>query len=243
VHLSERALFISDLHLDESRPAMAALFERFLAEEAARASRLFILGDLFESWVGDDSLALPFPRRIAGSLARAAAATPTWFMHGNRDFLVREGFARASGVKLIADPTEVELPGARALLLHGDTLCTDDHDYQAFRAKVRDPAWQAATLARPLAERVALARELREGSESAKEGKAMAIMDVTPAAVESAFRASGRSLMIHGHTHRPARHEHRVDGRACVRWVLPDWYERGGYLEATASGLRAAEFR
>ncbi len=243
MHLSERALFISDLHLDESRPAMAALFERFLAEEAALASRLFILGDLFESWVGDDSLALPFARRIADSLARAAATTPTHFMHGNRDFLVGEGFASATGVTLLSDPAQVELAGQRALLLHGDTLCTDDREYQAFRAKVRDPAWQAATLARPLPERLALARELREGSESAKQGKPEAIMDVASAAVEGAFRASGCALMIHGHTHRPARHEHRVDGRACVRWVLPDWYERGGYLEATASGLRAAEFR
>jgi UDP-2,3-diacylglucosamine hydrolase len=160
-------------------------------------------------------------------------------MHGNRDFLVGERFARETGITLIGDPTPIDLYGTPAVLLHGDTLCTDDHEYQAFRAQVRDPAWQRATLARPLAERLALAASLRAQSDQAKEGKSMAIMDVTPATVEGAFASSGVALMIHGHTHRPARHEHRAGQRACVRWVLPDWYETGGYLEATPGGIRA----
>jgi len=237
-----RILFISDLHLDAARPAMAALFERFLAEEARRADRLYILGDLFESWVGDDSLALPFPARMAEALTRAAARTPTWFMHGNRDFLVGEQFARSTGVMLLEDPAPIDVNGTPALLMHGDTLCTDDREYQAFRSQVRAPAWQRATLARPLGDRLALARQLRGESESAKEGKAPEIMDVAAAAVERAFRDSGRDLLIHGHTHRPARHVVRVAGRERVRWVLADWYERGSYLEATPEGLRAVAF-
>jgi UDP-2,3-diacylglucosamine hydrolase len=189
--------------------------------------------------VGDDALELPFPARIASALRRASRATPVFFMHGNRDFLAGERFARAAGLALLPDPAPVELYGTPALLMHGDTLCTDDREYQAFRAQVRDPAWQRSTLARPLAERLALAASLREQSDLAKAGKTMAIMDVATGAVEEAFRACGRDLLVHGHTHRPARHVHLVDGRERVRWVLPDWYGTGGYLEATPKGLRA----
>jgi UDP-2,3-diacylglucosamine hydrolase len=239
VRLSGRTLFISDLHLDESRPEMAAAFEGFLAGEARNADALYILGDLFEFWAGDDSLTLPFQARIAEALRDTAARIPTAFMHGNRDFLVNGPFSRETGVRMLEDPSQVDLYGTRAVLLHGDTLCTDDTEYQAFRTKVRDREWQRTTLSRPLAERLALAKSYREGSEAAKRGKSMEIMDVAPAAVEKAFADSGCDLMIHGHTHRPARHVHRVGGRECVRWVLSDWYDRGSYLEATASGLRA----
>jgi UDP-2,3-diacylglucosamine hydrolase len=162
-------------------------------------------------------------------------------MHGNRDFLIGADFSRATGLTLLDDPAPIDLYGTPAILMHGDTLCTDDREYQAFRATVRDPAWQRATLARALTERLALARDLRERSETAKEGKALEIMDVTPATVDRAFAISGRSLLIHGHTHRPARHVHHVGGRECVRWVLPDWYETGGYLEATPAGIRAVQ--
>jgi UDP-2,3-diacylglucosamine hydrolase len=189
--------------------------------------------------VGDDSLELPLPARAAGLLADTAARVPTFFMHGNRDFLVARRFSEATGVRLIEDPAIVDLYGTRTLLMHGDTLCTDDHAYQAFRTKVRDPAWQAAALAQPMGTRVAIAQQMRLESEGAKQGKAMAIMDVSPAAVERAFAQCGCSLMIHGHTHRPGRHTYRVDGRECVRWVLPDWYEAGGYLEVSAEGIRA----
>jgi UDP-2,3-diacylglucosamine hydrolase len=235
-----RTLFISDLHLDEARPATTDEFERFLAATAPGADALYILGDLFEYWVGDDSVALPFQQRVADAIRAAANRTPVSFLHGNRDFLVAQGFAHATGATLIADPTVVELYGTKTVLLHGDTMCTDDVAYQKFRAQTHDPAWQRSVLALPLDKRFEMARMLREKSEGAKEGKAMAIMDVAPAAVEEAFRASGCGVMIHGHTHRPGRHVHRVDGRDCVRWVLPDWYERGGYLEVSPEGIRPA---
>ena len=234
-----RTLFVSDLHLAEERPETTARFERFLAGAVPGASALYILGDLFEYWAGDDTLALPFEGRIGGLLREASRALPVAFLHGNRDFVVGEAFTEATGVRVIPDPSVVDLGGTRAVLLHGDTLCTGDAAYQAFRAQVRDPRWQAAALARPLAERLALARGMRQGSETAKGGKDGAIMDVAPEAVEAAFRAAGCDLMIHGHTHRPARHLHRVDGRECVRWVLPDCYEGGGYLAVGPDGIAA----
>lgn len=236
-----RTLFVSDLHLDESRPAIVAQFERFLRETVPGADALYILGDLFEYWVGDDGLALPFNARIAAMLKPAAAAAPVSFMHGNRDFLIATRFAAETGVALVPDPTRVELHGTPTLLLHGDTLCTGDAQYQAFRRQVRDPAWQAVALARPIPERLAIAQGMREKSEGAKQGKAMAIMDVTPDAVEAAFASSGCTLMIHGHTHRPGRHVHRVEGTERVRWVLADWYEKGSYLEVSAAGIRAVD--
>ena len=236
-----RTLFISDLHLDPSRPGIVADFERFLDEVAPGADALYILGDLFEYWVGDDGLALPFPRRIAERLHAASARVPLYFMHGNRDFLAAQRFAEATGAKLIPDPTTIDLYGRRALLMHGDTLCTDDKRYQAFRAQVRNPAWQQATLALPIQERLALANRMRAESEGSKQETAMEIMDVAADAVSRAFVDSGCDLIIHGHTHRPARHVHAVDGRERVRWVLRDWYEKGGYLEATPDGLRAME--
>jgi UDP-2,3-diacylglucosamine hydrolase len=189
--------------------------------------------------VGDDGLALPFPAAVARSLAKTAAKMPVRFMHGNRDFLVADVFARSTGIELIADPTIVDLYGTRTALLHGDTLCTGDLEYQKIRVQMRDPRWQQAVLARPIAERVAIAQGMRTQSEGVKAGKEQEIMDVAPAAVEAAFRSCGCDLMIHGHTHRPGRHEYDVDGRKRVRWVLPDWYEKGGYLEASAAGVRA----
>jgi UDP-2,3-diacylglucosamine hydrolase len=239
VHRLKRTLFISDLHLDDSRPGIVAEFERFMQGVVPGADALFILGDLFEYWVGDDGLELPLPRRVAEILARSARELPVSFMHGNRDFMVAARFTRDTGVELIADPTVVDLYGTRTLLMHGDTLCTDDQAYQRFRAQVRDPRWQAAALARPLAERLAIAKGMREESHAAKEGKSMGIMDVAPLAVEEAFVRSGCDVMIHGHTHRPGRHSHRVGGHPRVRWVLPDWYAKGGYLEASPEGMRA----
>jgi UDP-2,3-diacylglucosamine hydrolase len=236
-----RTLFISDLHLDESRPGIVAQYERFLGEVAPGADALYILGDLFEYWVGDDELSLPFPQRIAASLRTAAAKLPVRFMHGNRDFLVARDFSSDTGVELIEDPTRLDLYGTRALLMHGDTLCTGDAAYQAFRKQVRNPAWQSAALARPIGERLAIARGMRAESEGAKQAKGMGIMDVAPAAVEAAFVESDCDLLIHGHTHRPAKHVYQMGGRERVRWVLPDWYQRGGYLEASPAGVRAVE--
>jgi len=205
---------------------------------APGADALYILGDLFESWVGDDGLTLPFPARIAKGLSATAARMPVYFMHGNRDFMVAGRFAAETGVRLLPDPSVIDLYGTRTLLMHGDTLCTGDARYQAFRAQVRDPRWQAAALTKPLEERLAIARKMREESEGAKQAKTMGIMDVAPEAVDAAFASSGCGVLIHGHTHRPARHEH---GKERIRWVLPDWYERGGYLEASPAGLRAVD--
>jgi UDP-2,3-diacylglucosamine hydrolase len=203
------------------------------------ADALYILGDLFEYWVGDDGLALEFPRHVADDLRKASSQVPVRFMHGNRDFLVAQEFSRETGVQLLEDPTTIDLYGRKTLLMHGDTLCTDDKEYQAFRAQVRNPAWQRAALSRPIAERIAMAKGLRADSEGAKSAKSMEIMDVSPAAVEKAFADSGCELLIHGHTHRPGHHRYIVDGMPRERWVLPEWYGPGGYLEASPEGLRA----
>jgi UDP-2,3-diacylglucosamine hydrolase len=234
------SLFISDLHLAPQRPAATEALFRFLAETAPAAERLYVLGDLFDYWIGDDGLAQPFNRSIADAFSRLAArGAQIYFMHGNRDFLIGEEFARAAGMKLLDDRTEVDLYGRRTLLMHGDALCTDDVDYQKLRATVRDPAWQRAFLAKPIEERIRAALALRSESEQAKQGKVAAIMDVAPATVESVLRAHGRPRLIHGHTHRPARHEHIVDGELCERFVLADWYEQGSYLVCDAEGCRA----
>lgn len=237
----DAVLFISDLHLAEERPRTAEHFFRFLGEEARGARSLYILGDLFEYWIGDDDLDDPFNARITRALAETArAGVEILFLHGNRDFLVGGRWAAAAGVRLIPDPAQVELYGTPTLLMHGDTLCLDDKPYQAFRAQVRDPAYQRAFLAKPLAERRALVRKLREESARAKGEKSEALMDVTPAAVEEILRRHGYPRLIHGHTHRPARHLHPVDGRSCERWVLADWdEERGGFLRVDSSGCRA----
>jgi UDP-2,3-diacylglucosamine hydrolase len=238
----QRTLFISDLHLAEDRPATTRRFERFLADTVPGADALYILGDLFEYWVGDDALDLPFEFRVCSALRESARAVPSFFMHGNRDFVIGKRFAEHTGVRLLDDPAVVDLYGTRALLMHGDTLCTQDAAYQAFRSRVRDPAWQARALARPIAERIAVAHGLRAGSEEAKEAKAEEIMDVAALAVERAFADSGCTLLIHGHTHRPARHVHRIANADCVRWVLPDWYGPGGYLAASPGRLEAVAF-
>jgi UDP-2,3-diacylglucosamine hydrolase len=231
-------LFVSDLHLDDSRPRITAQFEQFLEGPAAKAAALFILGDLFEYWVGDDSLEMPLAARVSVRLQDAAVRCPVYFMHGNRDFLIAGRFAEATGIKLLDDPAVIDLYGRKTVLLHGDTLCTDDHAYQAFRTQVHDPRWQAVALARPMAERLAIAQDLRAKSEGAKHGKAMAIMDVADETVDRVFRETGAALMIHGHTHRPARHEVTVEGQRRERWVLADWYESGSYLEVTPEDVR-----
>jgi UDP-2,3-diacylglucosamine hydrolase len=236
-----RTLFISDLHLAEDRPATTGRFARFLADTVPGADALYILGDLFEYWVGDDGIALEFPARIVALLRPAARAAPVFFMHGNRDFMVASRFCSETGMRLIADPTVIDLYGERTLLMHGDTLCTGDRAYLAFRAQVRDPAWQAAALARPIEERIAIARGMREKSEGAKGGKGEDIMDVADDAVVAALEAADCRVLIHGHTHRPARHVHPAGGRECTRWVLHDWYAAGGYLEASPSGIRPIE--
>lgn len=237
-------LFISDLHLAPEQPATVDCFLRWLDDTASSASALYILGDLFESWPGDDYLDSSFARKVTGPLHRLSqSGTKLFLLHGNRDFLIGAGFCQATGARLLNDPYLIELHGEATVLLHGDTLCTDDLAYQQFRLQVRNAAWQEAILAKPLAERLALARQLRERSESAKEEKSAEIMDVNAEAVSAAFRQAGCRRMIHGHTHRPARHDITVDGRPCERWVLPDWHDAaGGYLRCDQAGCELILF-
>ncbi len=232
------ALFVSDIHLSPQMPKTAAAFFRFLDRHAAQAKRLYLLGDIFEYWAGDDDLDDPFNRQVADALYRLnERGVQLYWIAGNRDFLAAEGFARASGVTLLPDPCIAEMAGLRLLLLHGDAQCTDDSGYMAFRAQVRQPDWQRAFLARPLAERKAIIAGMREGSRDAQRGKTMEIMDVNPQAIARLFAEHQVSLMIHGHTHRPAVHRSEVG----VRHVLPDWdcdgaVVRGGWLALKADG-------
>lgn len=234
------ALFISDLHLSPERPAVAERFLRFVAEEARGASALFILGDLFDRWLGDDDAEDAFNRRLLDALhALAGARVAVRLMHGNRDFLLSEDAARNASLGVISDPHLQDLFGVRTLLMHGDLLCTDDLRYQRYRARVRRPGLIRAFLALPRAMRRAIGGGLRRMSESEKQAKAPVIMDVNAGAVEETLRRSGYPRLIHGHTHRPGKHVHVVDGHACERWVLGDWYERGSYLRCDERGCTA----
>jgi UDP-2,3-diacylglucosamine hydrolase len=238
-----RTLFISDLHLCSSRPAINELFFRFLRDEAAHAEALYILGDFFEYWIGDDDIE-GLNRKVVDALATLSkSGVRLYFMHGNRDFLIGERFASEAGLKLLADPTEVDLYGRRVLLSHGDALCTGDADYVRFRAMVRSTEWQRAFLAKPLAERRKEVEEYRRRSELAKSTKPMDIMDVAPSAVDDLLRAHGYPTLIHGHTHRPATHRHDVDEHVCERWVMSDWHAvHGEYLEAQPGSLARIAF-
>lgn len=228
------SLFIADLHLDTARPHIVAQFERFCAGEARAAAALYVLGDLFEAYIGDDDDA-PLNARIAAALhGVAAVGVPVRFIAGNRDFLVGEDYARRCGMTILPDATVIALHATPTLILHGDTLCTDDAAYQAFRAQVRDAAWQAAFLARPLAERRAFATQARNASRAHTSSTDMAIMDVNRDAVDAALRRAGATRMIHGHTHRPAIHDFRLDGQPAQRIVLGDWYQQGSVLRVDA---------
>jgi len=235
----DRALFISDLHLTSARPAANEAFFAFLEREAPAAAALYILGDLFEYWIGDDDLSDPLNAIVAGFLANTArGGTPVFLMHGNRDFLMAAGFCKAAGATLIPDPTVVELFGTRTLLMHGDTLCTGDTEYQTWRALSRSESFQTDYLAATLDERRRQMLALRAKSERDKLVKSAAIMDVNEEAVREVLRKFDCPRLIHGHTHRPAHHLLEVDGRPCERWVLHDWYVRGGYLEVSGNGAK-----
>lgn len=223
-------LFISDLHLDPRRPHIVDLFTELLAGEARRADALYILGDLFESWIGDDDDAALAARVAEATRALRDSGVPVWFMHGNRDFLLGADYATRAGMTLLADPSVVEIGGEHVLLMHGDTLCTDDVEYLKFRALVRDPRWQAQFLAKPLAERRAFAAQARGESRKHTSAAKPEIMDVNQEAVAVAMRAHGVHKLIHGHTHRPATHHFDLDGRVAERVVLGDWYEQDSVL-------------
>ena len=230
------ASFISDLHLQSAAEPLAGILQRYLHGQARQCSRLFVLGDLFEAWIGDDDRN-PLADQLAEDFAAlAASGVQVYFQHGNRDFLLGAAFAGRAGLRLLPDPCVVELAGRAVLLSHGDRYCTSDTAYQSFRQQVRDPAWQQAFLARPLADRQAFARQARAESAAHQQGRSMELGDVEPAAVDAELALFGVDLLIHGHTHRPAMHDHRVDGRRCQRWVLADWREHGEALVMEADG-------
>ena len=228
--------FISDLHLEPGRPDITARFFALLDRLRGDSEALYILGDLFEAWIGDDD-AEPLHAEVASRLREfSGAGARIYFLHGNRDFLLADDYARRAALTLLPDPSVVDLYGTPTLLMHGDSLCTQDLAYQRFRAVARRPWVQHAFRALPLTLRKAVARHLRKASAHSKEHKPLAIMDVAPEAVAQALRSAGCTRLIHGHTHRPARHDAEVDGRACERWVLPDWDARGGWLSCSADG-------
>ncbi|MGD2112207.1 MAG: UDP-2,3-diacylglucosamine diphosphatase [Gammaproteobacteria bacterium] len=229
-------LFVSDLHLDPERPAITALFLDFLATRGGEAEALYILGDLFEAWVGDDDDA-ELNQAVCRAIADCAASgTAVHLMHGNRDFLIGERFARQAHCTLLPDPARIELYGTPTLLMHGDLLCTDDTEYQAFRSQARSTAWQADLLNKTLAERRVIASDMRRVSREKTGGKPESIMDVNTDAVIARMREHGVTRLIHGHTHRPGVHDLIVDGRPAQRLVLGDWYGQGSVLECTATG-------
>lgn len=233
------ALLVSDLHLSERRPETTALFLRFLAGPVRLARELYILGDLFDYWAGDDDIAAPLNTQVCAALAEAAnSGVHLFFLPGNRDFLIGPAFAETARLTLLNDPTVVKIGGVATLLVHGDTLCTDDTDYMAFRALARSSSWQTEILAKPLRERKQLLESFRARSEAAKQTKSEEIMDANPEAIAAAFRQHGVTRMIHGHTHRQARHEHLVADQHCERWVLGDWHEIGNALSVDAGGCR-----
>jgi UDP-2,3-diacylglucosamine hydrolase len=223
-------LFISDLHLDDRRPETTNLLLKFLEDEAVHADALYILGDLFEFWLGDDAPS-KCSLAVATALKRLSqSGVPCYFMHGNRDFLLQGEYAARAGLELLPEEYVADLYGEPVLLMHGDSLCTDDVAYQQFRALVRDPAWQRDFLARSPQERLQTALQARDASAAHKGAVEMTIMDVNPGEVVAAFERHGVSRMIHGHTHRPATHDLEIKGRPAQRIVLGDWYTQGSVL-------------
>lgn len=233
-------LFISDLHLEDKRPEITAILVDFLRDSARRADALYILGDLFEFWIGDDVLT-ETARRVADELkALSRSGVPVMFLHGNRDFLLGADYANLAGMQLLPEALLVDLYGQPTLLLHGDTLCTDDVDYQAFRQQVRNAAFQAMFLAQSVEQRLTMATNARDASKRHTGKAGLAIMDVNPAAVQKTFEQSATRRMIHGHTHRPAVHEHVLsDGSKAERIVLADWCTSGSYLKVTKEGAES----
>ncbi len=229
-------LFISDLHIDSRCPAITEQFLSVLGGEARGAEALYILGDLFESWVGDDAPDADQLAAIAGIKALTGSGVPCFVMHGNRDFLLGDLFCSMSGARLLPDPLIVTLYGEPVLVMHGDALCTDDHAYQRLRATVRDQGWQRQFLALSVSARRALADAARVGSRQHTAALAYTISDVNPDSVALALREAAVATLLHGHTHRPAIHPLEVDGRACTRIVLGDWHSRGSLLRWDGNG-------
>jgi UDP-2,3-diacylglucosamine hydrolase len=236
-------LFISDLHIDASRPAISEQFLGFLRTEARGAAALYVLGDLFETWIGDDAPDAAQSAAIAGLNELTSGGVPCFVMHGNRDFLLSTTFCSMSGAQLLPDPLTVTLHGESVLVMHGDALCTDDRAYQRLRATVHDAGWQRQFLALPINARRALAGAARAGSEAHTATMESAITDVNADSVARALRASGTTTLLHGHTHRPAIHALEVDGQPRTRIVLGDWYDQGSVLRWDQDGPELASLR
>lgn len=234
-----RTLFIADLHLCQEEPAITAGFLHFLQREAPHCDALYILGDLFEAWIGDDD-PNPLHQKIANALR--VLPIPVYFIHGNRDFLIGRRFARASGMTLLPEEQILELYGHRLLIMHGDTLCTDDQGYQRFRAKVHQRWIQTLFLALPLFIRKRIATRMRADSKQANQHKSLTIMDVNQQAVEAAMQRQQVRLLIHGHTHRPAIHALTLQGKTAERAVLGAWHSEGSMIQLDASGIQLIEF-
>ena len=234
-------LFISDLHLEAVRPEIGVHFLDFLSGEAKDADTLYILGDLFEVWLGDDDPNPYYAGMKAAIRELVDSGIPVFFMHGNRDFMIGDEFATETGVTILQDPELIDLHGEKVLLSHGDALCTDDIEYQRFRAMTRNPEWQAMMLAKTIQERIAHALEARQGS--VEHGKSLddEITDVNQSAVEALIRKHGVDILLHGHTHRPAIHEVRLGDRTATRIVLGDWFEQGSVVRWNADGPRLEE--
>lgn len=238
-----RTLFISDLHLCEQRPDLLRALSQFLRDNQHDCAQLFLLGDIFEAWIGDDAIPAGLQPMLKQLSQMSAAGCAIYFQRGNRDFLVGESLMTAIGATLLPEETVVRLPdGTPALLMHGDQLCLDDTAYQQFRALVRDPAWQQDFLAKPVTERLAIARQLRDASKLQGAMKTETIMDVSPAAVEAAMRRTQTKLLIHGHTHRPQIHRNQRGDGTGTRIVLGDWDKKGWYLECTREGRALIDF-
>ncbi len=231
-------LFVSDIHLSPTRPERVAAFLALLEYASEQVQNLYILGDLFDQWLGDDDDAPPHPEVIAALARLTLGGVPVLVLHGNHDVLLGQDFEAESGCQLLPDPSIIELYGQRTLISHGDLFCIDDSDYQALRTLTRQPAFQRQFLSLPMSERILQAAALRSRSREAIAGKSESIMDVNPTAVEQALRDSGAHLLIHGHTHRPAEHEHLIDGIRACRLVLGDWYQGESILRCTEAGDR-----
>jgi UDP-2,3-diacylglucosamine hydrolase len=235
------SLFISDLHLCDARPAVTSAFIRFLNHDAKNAENLFILGDLFEYWAGDDDMDNPHHHSVIQALKSLSdQGTQTFFIHGNRDFLIGDEFSKMTGITLLSDPTMLDLYSQKVLLSHGDDLCTDDVAYQAFRKQVRSLEWQKQFLSQSLASRKAQIEALRKRSEDEKSGKPLMIMDINQTALEKLIVSNDYPpLFIHGHTHRPKVHELSINGHDCQRIVLGDWYDQGSCLRLDKNGFQS----
>ncbi len=235
-------LFIADLHLCPEEPAITAGFLRFLSGEARQADALYILGDLFEAWIGDDAPE-PLYQQIAAAIkAVVDAGIPCYFIHGNRDFLLGKRYAKASGMTLLPEEKLLDVYGRKILIMHGDTLCTDDEGYQAFRRKVHQPWLQKLYLALPLFIRQRIADRMRADSQAANNMKSLEIMDVNPQAVVDALTRHNVQWLIHGHTHRPAIHELEANGQPAFRCVLGAWHKEGSMIKVTPENVELIHF-